>query len=404
VSGRRATRLGWSLWALSLVVVALMFGCYLLGLGISLENRDRPPLAFIPVMALFVLAFSTVGALVASRQPGNPVGWLFCAASLLAGISFAGQFYADYALVAEPGAAPGGRLALWLSVWLIAPALSALTLFAVLFPNGRLLTPRWRLVAWAALASGVALAGSLAFQPGTLDDRNFPGVRNPAGIPGAGGAIEVVETVAVGLALGALLAAVASLVVRFRRAVGVERQQLKWIAFSGALAAAGLVAVLPITASPWDDVVFVIAFLSTLGVPISAGLAILRYRLYDIDLVVNRTLVYGTLTALLAGTYLGFVLLLQLALGPVTEGNELAVAVSTLAVAALFRPARRRIQGVVDRRFYRRKYDATQMLEAFSTRLRDEVELETLAADLRGVVVETVQPAHVSLWLREVAR
>jgi hypothetical protein len=243
---------------------------------------------------------------------------------------------------------------------------------------------------------------SIALGPGELDDRNYPGVSNPAGIEGADAALDALNTAGWLLAILALALAVVSMIVRFRRSSGIERQQLKWIVYSGAVCASLFVITLPITVSPWDDVAFVIAFLSLIGVPVSTGVAVLRYRLYDVDVVINRTLVYGSVTALLAGSYLGLVLLFQLVFSSVTEGSGLAVALSTLAVAALFRPARNRVQALVDRRFYRHKYDAQQTLEGFAARLREEVDLDALRAELTAVVGDTMQPAHVSLWLREV--
>ena len=401
---RSASTLAWSLCGLSLVLATLMVVFYVLGLETPREGRDRPPAEFIPVMALMLLAFATVRALVASRHRRHPVGWLFCFVGIAAGFGFSGQFYADYALVTEGESVPGGAVAAWLGIWNMAPVLTALTLFALVFPTGRLPSSRWRPVAWLAIAAGSLITASLAFQPGPLDSRNYPGVENPVGIPGTSGAIEIAETIATGGAFAALLAAVASLVIRLRRSAGIERQQLKWIVYSGTLAALAFIAVFPITVRPWADIVFVIAFGALIGVPVSAGIAILRHRLYDIDVVINRTLVYGALSATLAGAYLGSVLLLQLLLRPLTEESDLAIAGSTLAVAALFRPARSRIQRLVDRRFYRRKYDATQILESFGARLREEVELDTLSAELRAVVRETMQPAHVSLWLREAGR
>jgi hypothetical protein len=401
---RLPTRAAWALWATSLVLVALMFTFYVLGLEIPLENRDRPPLAFIPVMALMVLAFATVGALVASRRPGNAVGWIFCGVAIASAVGFAGQFWAEHALVAEGGAVSGGAIGAWLSTWTIAPALTGLIFFALLFPDGRLLSPRWRLVAWLALAGGLAAALGLALDPGHVDTRNYPGAVNPVGIESADGVLEALLRGGTVASLVALGLAVAAAIRRFRRSTGVERQQLKWVVFAGALAATAFIVTLPINRSPWDDVAFTIAFLALVAVPVSAGVAILRYRLYDVDLVINRTLVYGSVTALLAGAYFGLVLLFQLAFRPVTEGSGLAVALSTLAVAALFRPARSRIQAVVDRRFYRQKYDAQQTLTGFASRLRDEVDLDALRAELTGVVGETMQPAHVSLWLKEGAR
>jgi hypothetical protein len=272
-----------------------------------------------------------------------------------------------------------------------------------LFPDGRPPSPRWRHAYWLFGALTVlAIVGS------ALDRRRlhaYPDMENPLGVGGRAG--EVIQAAnLVGEAVGAptvFLVALASVVYRYRRASGTTRLQIKWVAYAAALmvlcfAASFLVGErVPLIVS---DVLFLAGFAGFGLIAVAAGTAILRHRLYEIDVVIRRTLVYGALTALLGGTYLGLVLLFQLLLDPVTQGSELAIAVSTLAVAALFGPARRRIQGVVDRRFYRRKYDAERTLAAFSARLREEVELETLAADLAGVVRETVEPAHVSLWLR----
>ncbi len=347
--------------------------------------------------------FAIVGALIASLRPRNPIGWLFLVVAVLWST---GTFAMDYAVdvYSRGRESSWAAAAAWYAEWYWLPALSLVGIFnALLFPTGRLHSRRWRPVFFvAALAIG-ALTVLAALDP-DLEPSEGVRVSNPVGISPFGD----VEDGVLGRVLGSSLAGLAaaamvSLLLRFRRSRGEERQQLKWFAYTGALLVLG-----------WFVLIFLeevlegvgnagYAFLLSLP-PIAAAIAILRYRLYEIDVVINRTLVYGSLTALLAGTYLGVVLLLQLALGPVTEGNELAVAGSTLAVAALFRPARRRIQEAVDRRFYRRKYDAERTLAAFSARLRDEVELEALAADLGRVVRETVQPAHVSLWLREAGR
>jgi hypothetical protein len=239
-----------------------------------------------------------------------------------------------------------------------------------------------------------------ALDSGRLTEPPFEGIDNPAGIEAAGPALEVVGAAGfIALFAGILLGA-AALVARFRRARGDERQQLKWFASAGALfALACLVALTPWFGSS-DTTGQLLILLAFAAIPIAAGVAILKYRLYDIDLVIRRTLVYGGLTALLAGAYLAGVLLLQLALSPLTERSDLAIAGSTLAVAALFRPARARVQAAVDRRFYRRRYDAERTLESFGARLRDEVDLEALGGELRAVVSETMQPVHISLWLR----
>ncbi len=248
-------------------------------------------------------------------------------------------------------------------------------------------------MAWLTLIGAIGVFCHEAFSPGRLS--GFPR-DNPFGLGGAGG--ELAEALAFSYALVtiAFLAAAASVVVRLRRASGDERQQLKWLASAGVLVFVG---VLTTNLNLVGGDAFPI-FVGQIAVAVAVGVAILRYRLYDIDVVINRTLVYGALTATLAGTYLGSVLLLQLALSGVTANNSLAVAGSTLAVAALFQPARRRIQATVDRRFYRHKYDAARTIEAFGAHLRDEVDLDALALELRAVVGETMQPAHVSLWIR----
>jgi hypothetical protein len=271
------------------------------------------------------------------------------------------------------------------------------TFFFLLFPNGRLPSRRWRPVAWLA---GFALGGILfgAFAPGSLLTSE---VENPFGAAGTTGDI-VAAVYGLGwtLSLIANLAAAISVVVRFRHARGEERLQIKWVAFAAGLNAFTFVATYTVLQEVWKDADPVVPILGLVAIPIAAAFAIFKRRLYDIDVVINRTLVYGALTAILAGIYLGSVLLLQLALRPLTEESNLAIAVSTLAVAALFRPARARIQAAVDRRFYRRKYDAARTLERFGTRLRDEVDLDALGSELRRVVTDTMQPASVSLWLR----
>jgi hypothetical protein len=266
----------------------------------------------------------------------------------------------------------------------------------LLFPDGRPPTRRWRPVGWLALAAIGLLMIGYSFAPGALED--YPRVDNPLGVEG-GEVFEVLKNVGFPLFALAAVASMAALVTRFRRSRGEERQQLRWMA-----AAAAFVVVSWIVTAICDQLLDVdITYLLTVGLlalPAATTIAVLRYRLYDLGLVVNRALVYGALSATLVASYLGGVLLLQFALDPLTEDNGLAIAGSTLAAAAIFRPARARIQAIVDRRFYRRRYDAAQTVESFSARLRDEVELDALSADLRGVVADTVQPTHVSLWLR----
>jgi hypothetical protein len=346
------------------------------------------------------LTFTGVGALVVSRQPGNAVGWIFFTVGVLQALNIFGDAYSELAVVTHPGSLPGGYVMAWLTEWNWAPSIALLTTFLLLlFPNGRLLSRRWRWVAWPT-AGAIAVLVTFAAVALWPQRREIAlGLQADEGdVPW--GLVPLLVAAAAVLAFG-VLASAGSLTVRLRRARGVERQQLKWFTFAGALAAVGGLTIFLPTESEWTGILF---FAAALSVPAAAAIAILRYRLYDIDVVVNRTLVYGSVTALLAGSYLGLVLLLQVVFRPVTEENSLAVALSTLAVAALFRPARNRVQALVDRRFFRRKYDAQQTLEGFAARLRDEIDLDALRAELTGVVAQTMQPAHVSLWLREEGR
>ena len=364
---------------------------------------------------LAVVGFAFVGALVASRQPGNAIGWLLLATGIMLAL---GALVDAYLMLDD---APARGLSAWLSDWTWYVWLTSAGIFLpLLFPTGRPLSPRWRRVLWLGVVALLLSVLGSAFDPGRLDVDSAVPVDNPFGIGGPAADVwPVLSRAGDVLAAIAFAFAAGSLVVRFRRSRGVERQQLKWFAYVGLLAATGLaVAMAQVlfgaqpsedTEGGWLEVVGAVGWFTALGaivigIPVATGMAILRHRLYDIDVVINRTLVYGALTATLLLSYLGLVLLLQLALSPLTEDNGLAIAGSTLGVAALFRPARARIQELVDRRFYRRKYDAAQTIERFGAHLRDEVELDSLSAELRGVVAETMQPAHVSLWLREATR
>jgi hypothetical protein len=372
--------LAWGLW---LLIVGSFVGVVLT--GAAAEDGEGSAFAY----TFFVGAFATMGALVASRRPRNPIGWI-----LLAG----GASYSIGGLTitqTEHGDAP--VLVRWLSTWVWMAGIGPVATFGLLlFPDGRLPSPRWRAFAWFAAAAIVVTASVIAFAPGPFEDST---VENPLGfdaMPGLFDALQIVSPAALALAV---FGSIASLFVRFRRARNVERQQLKWLTYTGALVGVALATAITIETIVGDRAVNLTNTIITLSlalVPVAMGIAILRYRLFDIDVVINRTLVYGALTATLGGAYLGTVLLVGLAVGE----SGFAVAVSTLAVAALFRPLRTRIQAAVDQRFYRRRYDAQQTLEAFGGRLRDELDLEALGDDLRGVVHDTVQPAHVSLWLR----
>jgi hypothetical protein len=343
------------------------------------------------------LTFATIGALVAARVPANRIGPLFAAMGAILGVGNLLFQYADLALYISPEL-PGREGTAWLQNLGLPSCFGLLGVAMLLFPHGRLSSRRWRWVLVLASAGIALTAIGYAFRPGPLD-APFAIVVNPLGIGGTFGLMDALSGfgwMAMGASVG--LAAIAT-GLRLRRARGVERAQLKWLALAAAVTGVLIVAVVSSWFVPVSGIEGPRAVALGLGFtvfPLTAGAAILRHRLYDVDVVINRALVYGVLTATLAATYLGLVLLVGLAVGR----SGFAVAVSTLAVAALFRPLRAGIQGAVDRRFYRRRYDAGRTLEAFGVRLRDELDLDALGADLRGVVRETVQPAHVSLWLR----
>ena len=349
------------------------------------------------VIAALSLPFAIVGFLVLTRRPENAVGRLFAAIGVLFAACSLAEGWLAYSVFTNP--LPGTELAAWLNEWLVPlPLFGGPLLLLLLFPDGKPLTPRWRVA-----VGGVAILAAGIFVS-TLHDGRFsdwPMLEHPFGFGGAfGDFLAGINPALVFLAVPLFVAAGASLVMRLRRSRGQERLQIKWVVYAASVAAAGFV--ITFMELGWvSDVGFWLGLAGSAGVPIAAGLAILRYRLYEIDRLINRTLVYGLLSATLAGVYVGSVLLLQLALEGVTSDSSLAVAISTLAVAAAFRPARGRIQEAVDRRFYRRRYDAARTLEQFSARLREEVDLDALAAELRRAVSETMEPRHVSLWLRQ---
>jgi hypothetical protein len=401
MSRRAASRLAWSLWALSLVsaVASVVFRSLNIG---APKAVYQGPLVFDVWFMLVSLSFATVGALVASRQPDNAVGWIFCALGVCNSLAVASQGYAIYALLSAH--LPGGAVANWLSSLLAGPIVFAMfALVLLLFPDGRPLSSRWRAVVWLDLAA-IALIFAFAFKPGPLDT-SLLDADNPFGIEGAGALLEALGITGLFLALAAAATGGVSLVLRLRRSSGVERQQLKWFAFAGAIFCAVfatgplLWTFLPSSGFGW---IWTVLFLSAASaIPAAAGIAILRYRLYDIDVVINRTLVYGALTVSLVLVYLVGVVSLQYVLGTLTGGgSQLAIVASTLAIAALFNPLRGRFQAFIDRLFYRNKYDAAKTLEEFSSRLREETDLDALGGGLVSLVRETMQPAHVSLWLR----
>jgi hypothetical protein len=394
MSHRSVSWLAWSLWAMT---IALVIG----GLILGVANRPEAPLyEYWFESTLIDPTFATLGALIISRRPGNVIGWIFCATGLGGGIQFLCGQYATVALLAPNLGFAGGAVAAWLSMVMQFSVVAAGLFLILLFPTGTLLSPRWRVVAWIAGTSAAAALVSMSLRPG--QNESLPFAQNPFGIDGAAWTLGFIEAIGGWIFLLSFIAGIVSLVLRFLRSRGEERLQLKWFVYAATL---GFVAILfgsVLAPSALDEQIGTLVWtLAPLGLPFSAGIAILKYRLYEIDIIINRTLVYGTLTATLVALYFGSIVLLQRAFVLLTgERSTLAIVASTLLIAALFNPLRRRIQSFIDRSFYRRKYDAAKTLEGFSTKLRDETDLEALRGDLVGVVRETMQPAHVPLWLR----
>ena len=403
MSARVAAWLAWSLCALC---VALAVASLILAL---LNGRPLGEILIGPgigTFAILTVSFSVVGALIASHRPENSIGWIFLAVGFFYGLLSAGDEYAIYALLTNPGSLPLGAAASWLGQWVWAPGLGLVLVFLpLLFPDGHPPSRRWRPVAWlGGLSIGLAVVSSMILLWPERGPALVTGDESPSHV------VDVILLFALPLMLLAGLGAVISLLVRFRRARGDERQQIKWFASAAALTFVWIL-VIEVFAElisieggvPEAILAFTSASASLVipSIPIATGIAILRYRLYDIDILINRTLVYGSLTAMLVSLYFVGIVVLQRVFVLLTgEQSTLAVVVSTLSIAALFNPLRRRIQSFIDRRFYRRKYDARKTLEAFSAKLRDETDLDALSGDVVGVVRETMQPAHVSLWLR----
>jgi MFS family permease len=411
MSTRTASWLAWPLAALGVTLYVLSIPMFLLarsanvpsGWGVDL------PLGNLLAGASFLI-FPLVGAMIASRRPRNPIGWLCLAIGLLWAFSGLLDYYKVYGM-ARPGSLPFPLAMAWVNNWLWVPSVGLLgTYVFLLFPDGRLPSKRWRPMAWLCGAVIGFVSVGFAFGPGPLE--GLGGVQNPIVLLRPW--MMPVFWVSLPLLPLCMLASALSLVLRYRHSGGEERQQIKWLAFAALIVGATYLSVLvagiffvPTLVSGgdktpvWYSLLLGFMLMSFAGVPIAIGFAVLKYRLYDIDIVINRTLVYGSLTATLVTVYLGGVAVLQRLFVALTgEKSTLAVVASTLVIAALFTPLRHRIQGFIDRRFYRKKYDARKTLEAFSAKLRDETDLEALSDDLVGIVRETMQPAHASLWLR----
>jgi hypothetical protein len=377
----------------SLAMIAFALASLVLPGNSALPNRPDI-VAFLAVASAFV-AMPTIGTILAILRPSNPIGWMF----LVSGTGIiVGIFSSEYVgrAVYLGTSLPGVAFVDWLNSWAWVLALCLMVIWIpLLFPDGHLPGPRWRPVAWAAAATMVAAIISSSVATGHAYSGVLP---NPIGIAGPiGDAASLFSSILV-LPLIAVLGilALASLVVRFRRSRNVERQQLKWFLLAvGFLVAAVIVAFGTQIEAGWYAMLFGLALL-----PVSAGVAVLRYRLYDIDRVISRTVAYATVTAILATVFVGGILLFQAVLSSLIRGNSVAVAGSTLVVAALFQPLRRRIQSRVDRRFNRARYDAERTVAAFSERLRNDVDLESLGADVQGVVAQTVAPVSMALWMR----
>jgi MFS family permease len=381
---------GWSVLSLALALAAL-------GALFSVLNHFQPAGSIAGWFDLVIpLAVSVPGAVIVGYRPANPLGRILCTMGLTMGVAALLGQYSDYALRTNPGSVPGGVLAAWLQSFFWFPVIGLVPLLLLLVPDGSLPSPRWRPVAWvpAAAIALVILAG--AFSPGPIGADPRPGApQNPVGIEPARQVLEVAAAVGFLVIPAVTVIALLALVLRFQRAQGVERQQLKWFTYGAFLLVVGLAALLvPLSEAVAKAILAAGVGCFTAGVAV----AVLRYGLYEIDVIVNRTLVYGLLTVLLGLGYAGAVLIGGQLAGQ--ERSNLVVAGSTLAVAAVFQPARRRIQAGVDRRFNRRKYDAAKTIEGFSARLREQVDLDTLSAELLAVVDQTMQPATASLWLR----
>jgi hypothetical protein len=406
MSHRAASWLAWALAALCVVMFVASVALYVLARSSQEAPSTGGALSDLLIFVTF-LAFPIVGALIASRHPQNPVGWICLAVGLIWMLILLGD--------SIPGSGPYPVTIDALTQWVWIPPVGLLGIYLILlFPDGKLPSRRWRPLAWLSGVVMVLASLGITFSPGPLE--GHPGVRNPLGLEGAPWVADATLGIILLLPL-CILASASSLVMRYRSSGGEQREQIKWIAYSASVV--GLLSLITMVSSlfsPLSPVAWFAAgtplwlgllqhavLVSFTAVPIAVGFAVLKYRLYDIDVIINRTLVYGALTTLLAAVYFGGVTATQAIYRTLTgqeQQPQLAIVISTLVIAALFMPLRRRIQGFIDRRFYRSKYDAAKTLEAFSAKLRDETDLDALSDDLVGVVRETMQPAHVSLWLR----
>jgi hypothetical protein len=365
-------------------------------LGSIVLAVDHPDFIAYVVLGAWVVFLALLGALVAVRRPENLIGWLFLGSATFIALSSLAQSWVE----SSPTVDGFTLFTAWLTLWLAVPGFAIFVWVFLLFPTGHVLGPRWVWVARAAAVGLFLMVAGLALRPGPID--SFPTVQNPIGMDAAKTFLEVVGGIGEGLLIAAGVGATTALVLRTVRARGVERLQMRWFALAVLFVPVAFLAgqaIQPLDPTEEDALTFLLMMVALLAIPATMGVAILRYRLYDIDRLINRTLVYVTLSALLAGAYLLAVLVLQ-SLLPLRDDSPAIVAASTLAVVGAFGPLRSRVQGVVDRRFFRTRYDAAQTVELFGVRLRSETNLELLTQDLVSVAERTMQPTQVSLWLR----
>jgi hypothetical protein len=411
MSPRAARATAWGTFAITLVVYAVVFALSVPTRNLSSQSSGWSSgggaLWIEGVFLLTLITFSVVGVMIATRRPGNAIGWLLLGIGLAWGV--ANSTYSDYGLLLHPGSLPFAAevAAIAGSFWVPPIGLSG-TFLILLFPDGHLLSPRWRWVGWLSVFAIVVGTVSLTFAPGKMGGYGYPDTTNPLGISSLPTVISIAQAAIILIPVCMALSA-ASLVLRYRRSRGAERMQMKWLVAAAAAVATIYAVVEPLSialtlhsATPgWLTALQYVALFSFFLVPVAIGFAVLRYRLFEIDVIIQKTLVYATLVAILATLYLGGIAGLGwIARTATGQSGAVAVTLSTLAVAAAFQPLRTRIQHAVDRRFYRAKYDAAETLEEFSSQLRRQIDLDTLHADVLGIVGSTMHPSHVSLWLR----
>jgi hypothetical protein len=375
------------------------------GLWLTVLTRSTPLPAseygFRASGVIFVLSFGGVGAVLASRVPRNPVGWVLCWMGFASAVQFLGRSYENYGVLAHPGSVPGAVYGAWVDSWIWLPGIiGMLPLLLLFFPDGRLQSRRWRTLVWVVAITLPLATVSAAFAPGALENA---ALANPVGLRGAAGGVAKALNIAIFMLQLSILPAVVAFVLRFRATRGVQREQMKWLAAAAVFCASTFVAFFASQKTP--DVSFVklmedLTVIAIATVPVAVGVAVLRYRLYDIDRIISRTVSYAVLTGVLIGAYVGLVISFDQVTRPIAGRSDLAVAASTLIVAALFVPLRRRVQQTVDRRFNRQRYDAAELIDSFSARLRDEVDIDTLTIELKAIIARTMQPELLSVWLR----